>query len=119
MCHRNAFDWSSIFYALSPISVLASIFVAGYVPTSLDPRAPRLDRAGFVLSTAMIGLLVYTIIEAPTYGWGSARTVASFALTALLAAGFAIRELRTEEPMLYLSLFANLRFTAASAPPAI
>ncbi|TML91529.1 MAG: MFS transporter, partial [Actinobacteria bacterium] len=115
----EAFDWRSIFYAMAPISVLAGIFVAGYVPTSRDPRAPRLDRAGFVLSTAMIGLLVYTIIEAPTYGWGSARTVASFGLTALLAAGFVIRELRTEEPMLDLSLFANLRFTAASASVAI
>src|SRR5213079_99807 len=115
----EAFDWRSIFYAMAPISVLAGIFVAGYVPTSRDPRAPRLDRAGFVLSTAMIGLLVYTIIEAPTYGWGSARTVASFALTALLAAGFAIREMRTEEPMLDVSLFANLRFTAASASVAI
>src|SRR4051794_1231539 len=111
----EAFDWRSIFYAMAPISLLAGIFVAGYVPTSRDPGAPRLDRAGFVLSTAMIGLLVYTIIEAPTYGWGSARTVASLALTALLAAGFVIRELRTEEPMLDLSLFANLRFTAASA----
>src|SRR5204862_4208557 len=115
----EAFDWRSIFFAMAPISVLAGIFVAGYVPTSRDPRAPRLDRAGFVLSTAMIGLLVYTIIEAPTYGWGGARSVASFALTALLAAGFAIRELRTEEPMLDLSLFANLRFTAASASVAI
>src|SRR3954451_15722456 len=115
----EAFDWRSIFFAMAPISVLAGIFVAGYVPTSRDPHAPRLDRAGFVLSSAMIGLLVYTIIEAPTYGWGSARTVTSFALTALLAAGFVIRELRTEEPMLDLSLFANLRFTAASASVAI
>src|SRR3954454_20363417 len=115
----QAFDWRSIFYAMAPISAVAGIFVAGYVPTSRDPGAPRLDRAGFVFSTAMIGLLVYTIIEAPTYGWGSARTVVSFALTALLAAGFAIRELRTEEPMLDLSLFANLRFTAASASVAI
>src|SRR6058998_4350028 len=51
----EAFDWRSIFYAMAPISALAGIFV-GYVPTSRDPRAPRLDRAGFVLSTAMIGL---------------------------------------------------------------
>src|SRR5213080_4491198 len=115
----EAFDWRSIFYAMAPISVLAGIFVAGYVPTSRDPRAPRLDRAGFVLSTAMIGLLVYTIIEAPTYGWGSARTVASFGLAALLAAGFVIRERRTDQPMLDLSLFRNPRFTAASAAVAI
>src|SRR3954467_5506604 len=115
----EAFDWRSIFYAMAPISAVAGIFVAGYVPTARDPGAPRLDRAGFVFSTAMIGLLVYTIIEAPTYGGGAARPAVGFALTALLAAGFAIRELRTEEPMLDLSLFANLRFTAASASVAI
>jgi hypothetical protein len=72
-----------------------------------------------VLSTAMITLLVYTIIEAPNYGWGSARTLASFALTAVLAAGFVVWERRAEQPMLDLSLFGNPRFTAASASVAI
>jgi predicted MFS family arabinose efflux permease len=67
----------------------------------------------------MIALLVYTIIEAPNQGWGSARTLGSFALTAVLAAGFAARELRTAEPMLDLSLFRNPRFTAASTSVAI
>src|SRR5436305_6598595 len=86
----EAFDWRSIFYAMAPISVLAGIFVAGYGPTSRDPRAPRLDRAGFVLSTAMIGLLVYTIIEAPTYGWGSEGSVARFYFAGLLVAGLVV-----------------------------
>jgi EmrB/QacA subfamily drug resistance transporter len=111
----QAFDWRAIFFAMVPISALAGVFVAGYVPKSRDPLAPRLDRAGFVLSTAAISLLVYTIIEGPSHGWGSALTLGSVALTALLAAAFVACELRTEEPMLDLSLFANLRFTAASA----
>jgi hypothetical protein len=89
------------------------------VPTSRDPRAPRTDRAGFALSTAMIGLLVYTIIEAPNYGWGSARTLAGVALTALLVAAFVAWERRSDAPMLDLSLFRNPRFTAASASVAI
>jgi hypothetical protein len=38
------------------------------VPTSRDPHAPRLDVGGLVLSTAAIGALVYTIIEAPDAG---------------------------------------------------
>src|SRR5581483_10811903 len=94
---------------------LAGVFVAGYVPKSRDPLAARLAHAGFVLSIVAISLLVYTIIEGPSHGWGSALTLGSVALTALLAAAFVACELRTEEPMLDLSLFANLRFTAASA----
>jgi EmrB/QacA subfamily drug resistance transporter len=115
----EAFDWRSIFFAMTPIAVLAGVLVARYVPTSRDPNAPRTDRAGFALSTATVGLLVYTIIEAPNYGWGSARTLGCLALTALLAAGFVAWERRTEHPMLDLSLFGNPRFTAASVSVAI
>jgi EmrB/QacA subfamily drug resistance transporter len=115
----EAFDWRAIFFAMAPVAALAGILVAGSVPTSRDPRAPRTDRLGFGLSAATIGLLVYTIIEAPNHGWGSTRTVASFAVTALLAATFVGWERRSTEPMLDLSLFRDLRFTAASAAVAI
>jgi EmrB/QacA subfamily drug resistance transporter len=115
----QAFDWRSIFFAMTPVAAIAGVLVAGYVPTSRDPRAPRTDRAGFVLSTAMIALLVYTLIEAPNHGWGSMRTLGGLALTAALAAAFVGWERRTERPMLDLSLFSNPRFTAASASVAI
>ena len=113
------FDWRSIFFVMAPIAALAGFLVARYVPTSRDPHAAPIDRAGFALSTATVGLLVYTIIEAPSHGWGSARTIGSFALTALLAAAFVARERSTDEPMLDLTLFRNLRFTAASVSVAI
>jgi EmrB/QacA subfamily drug resistance transporter len=112
-------DWRSIFFAMAPIAAVAGFLAARYVPTSRDPHAPGTDRAGFALSTAMIGLLVYTIIEAPNDGWGSARTLGSLALTAVLAVAFVAWERRTKQPMLDLSLFGNPRFTAASASVAI
>jgi EmrB/QacA subfamily drug resistance transporter len=112
-------DWRSIFFAMVPIAAGAAAMAARYVPTSRDPRAPGTDRNGFALSTATVGLLVYTIIEAPSHGWGSARTLGSFALTAVLAVAFAAWERRTPQPMLDLTLFRNPRFTAASASVAI
>jgi EmrB/QacA subfamily drug resistance transporter len=112
-------DWRAIFFAMTPIAGVAGVLVARYVPTSRDPNAPSVDRAGFALSTATIGLLVYTIIQAPDQGWGSARTVAGFALTAALAAAFVAAERRSAHPMLDLELFRNPRFTAASASVAI
>jgi EmrB/QacA subfamily drug resistance transporter len=112
-------DWRSIFFAMAPIAAIGGVLVARYVPSSRDPRAPRTDRPGFALSTATIALLVYTIIEAPNHGWGSTRTLGSFALTAALASAFVAWERRTAEPMIDLRLFANPRFTAASASVAI
>ena len=111
--------WRSIFVAMTPVAALGAVLVARYVPSSRDPRAPRVDRAGFALSSATIALLIYTIIEAPGHGWGSVRTVVSLALVAVLASAFVAWERRVEEPMLDLSLFGNLRFTAASASVAI
>jgi EmrB/QacA subfamily drug resistance transporter len=112
-------DWRSIFFAMAPIAVVAGGLASRYVPNSRDPNAPRTDRPGFGLSTAMVALLVYTIIEAPNHGWGSLRTLGSFAIVAVLAAAFVAWERRTDHPMLDVSLFRNPRFTAASASVAI
>jgi EmrB/QacA subfamily drug resistance transporter len=113
------FDWRSIFFAMGPIAAIAGALVAGYVQTSRDPHAPRTDRAGFALSAVTVGLLIYAIIEAPSHGWGSTRTIASFVLSAAMAAAFVAWERRAEQPMLDLSLFRDPRFTAASASVAI
>jgi EmrB/QacA subfamily drug resistance transporter len=108
------FSWSSVFFALVPIAAIGALLVATSVPTSRDPEAQAADRVGLGLSTLAMAALIYTIIEAPNNGWGSARTVIGLALAALLLAGFVLWERRAPAPMLDIGLFRNLRFTAAS-----
>ncbi len=111
----EGFSWTSIFFVMAPVAALGAALVAYSVPTSRDPHAPRADLGGFALSTAAIALLIFTIIEAPEYGWGSVRSVAGFVVGAALLAAFIAWERRMEEPMLDVGLFRNLRFAAASA----
>jgi EmrB/QacA subfamily drug resistance transporter len=108
------FSWGSIFFAMTPVAVLAGILVAVAVPTSRNPEARALDTPGLVLSSATMALLVYTIIEAPSWGWGAARTLAGFAVSAVLLAAFIASERRAAHPMLDVRLFRNMRFSAAS-----
>jgi EmrB/QacA subfamily drug resistance transporter len=108
-------SWTSIFFAMAPVAAIGAALVAWIVPRSRDPHAPGADKPGFLLSTAAMALLIYTIIEAPERGWGSTRTIAGFALAVVLFAGFIAWERRTREPMLEISLFRIPRFTAASA----
>jgi len=108
------YSWSSIFYVLGPVSLVVIGLVAAFVPRSKDPRPHRLDLPGLVLSAGFMGLLVYTIIEAPVRGWGSAASIAGFAGSALLLAAFILRERQSAEPMLDVRLFKNMRFSAAS-----
>src|SRR5579859_4052842 len=64
-------SWSSIFFAMAPVAAGAALLIWRYVPTSRDPDAGGADRPGLVLSAAAMGVLIFTIIEAPGYGWGS------------------------------------------------
>jgi EmrB/QacA subfamily drug resistance transporter len=106
--------WQSVFFALAPIAALGLILISLYVPSSRDPDAPPADRPGLLLSTAAMAILIYTIIEAPNNGWDSARSLGGFALAAALLVAFIVWERRAVAPMLDVTLFRNLRFSAAS-----
>ena len=108
------YNWASIFTAMAPVAAVAAIVVALAVPASKDPDAAAPDIAGLVLSSATMALLVYTIIEAPAYGWAAGRSLAGFAASAVLLAAFITAERRAAHPMLDVRLFRNLRFSAAS-----
>jgi hypothetical protein len=62
----------------------------------------------------MIGLLVWTVIEAPKHGWTSGLTLGGFAASAALLVGFVVWERRRPDPMLDVTVFKNPRFSAAS-----
>jgi EmrB/QacA subfamily drug resistance transporter len=108
------FWWGSVFLFMVPIAAAVAALVAWTVPTSRDPATPPIDWPGLVLSSTGMGVLVLSIIQAPSWGWGSARTVAAIAAGLLVMAAFVVAERRRERPMLDVGLFRNLRFTAAS-----
>ena len=109
------YSWSSIFYTLGPVSLAVIALVARFVPRSQNPAPHRLDVLGLVASGGFMGLLVYTVIEAPGRGWASAASLGGFAGAALLLIAFIVGERRTAEPMLNVRLFRDMRFSAASA----
>ena len=108
------FWWGSVFFVNVPITVLVAVATWFVVPESRESDAPRLDKVGLLLSIAAIASLVYTIIEAPEWGWASARTLAGFAVALVVLTAFVRWELRVQHPMLPVKIFSNLRFSAAS-----
>jgi EmrB/QacA subfamily drug resistance transporter len=110
----QSFTWPSIFVALIPVALLAAVLVWRFVPESRDPAAPELDLGGLAAATIALGVLVYTIIEAPDHGWGSAQTLAGLAVALVVGAAFVALERRREQPMLDVRLFRTPAFSAAS-----
>jgi EmrB/QacA subfamily drug resistance transporter len=113
------FWWGAVFLFVAPVAAVVAALVATAVPTSRDPSTPPIDWLGVVLSSAGMGAVILSIIQAPNWGWTSARTLAVAAAGLVVLAIFVRHELRTARPMLDIALFRNLRFTAASGSIAI
>lgn len=108
------FSWRSVF-GLNV--VLAAVAIAGayrVVPESSDSSPRPLDLGGAALSVTALFALVYSIIEAPTAGWSSTRTLAGLGLGVILLMAFVQFELRQTEPMLDPRIFTHRGLSAGS-----
>jgi MFS family permease len=90
----------------APVALIA--LVAGL---KLIPKSPRekgegrgYDLPGAVTGTASMLLLVFTVVSASDAGWGSARTLGSFAVVAALLAAFVAIEHRSAHPLIRLGV---------------
>ena len=108
------FSWGSIFMVNLPIVAVALVAGRLVVPASKNPSPKALDPVGLVTSIAGVLAVVYAIIEAPTYGWLSARTLGVAACGLAILAGWVVFELRSSHPTVDLRVFRNARFSAAS-----
>lgn len=106
--------WGSVFYINVPIVIIAVTASMILIPESRDATAPKLDVGGVLLSIGAITALVFTIIEAPEWGWASGQTAVGFGIAVVALAAFVGWELRISSPMLPVRIFTNLRFSAAS-----
>ena len=107
------FWWGSVFLVNVPIALLGLALSVPLLPDSKNPDARRSDLVGAVLSIVGMGLLLWSIIEAPVRGWSSARVIAAGAGGLAALAAFAAWESVTSHPMLRLDFFRDRRFSAA------
>jgi EmrB/QacA subfamily drug resistance transporter len=108
-------SWEWIFFINVPVGVLAVAAALRFVPESRDESAHRaFDLAGATTVTTGLVALVYGIVKAQEYGWGSTRTMGTLALAALLLAAFVAIERRSAAPLVRLSMFRTRTLTAAN-----
>jgi len=107
------FWWGSVFLINVPIAVIGLLCAIPLVPDSKNPAALRPDLAGAVLSIAGLGLVLWSIIEAPVHGWSSARVIGTGLAGLAVLAGFAVWERASSHPMLNLQFFRRPSFSAA------
>ena len=107
------FWWGSVFLINVPIATAGLLAGHWLVPDSKNPAAKAPDLAGAGLSMAGIGVILWSIIEAPTRGWSSPLVIGAGAGGLAVLALFAVWERITVQPMLDLSFFRQRPFSAA------
>src|SRR3954470_3758166 len=112
----QALNWHWIFFVNVPIGIATFFLARRVVP---DDQGIGLDHGadipGSALVTGALMLGVYTILEAPQHGWGSARTLGGALVVAVLLAAFVRREATARTPLVPLDIFRNRRIVGANA----
>jgi EmrB/QacA subfamily drug resistance transporter len=98
-------SWQWIFFVNVPVGVVALLSTIRFVPESRAELAHRtFDLLGALSVTGGLVVLVFTIIKAQTWGWGSGRTVALLAASVVILAAFVVIERRSKAPLVRLGI---------------
>jgi EmrB/QacA subfamily drug resistance transporter len=109
-------SWPWIFIVNVPVGLFALALASRFVPESRAEVSHRtFDLAGAVSVTAGLVLIVFAIVKAQSFGWGSAKTIGLIAAGIALLVAFVLVERRSAAPLVRLSIFRVRTLAVADA----
>jgi len=113
----EALSWRWVFFINVPIGAVVLALAPRVLPESRSESGLRsgYDVEGAVAITLGTIALVFTLIKADSWGWTSGKTVAGFALAAVLIAAFLQIERTHRDPLVPLRIFSNRSLAASDA----
>jgi EmrB/QacA subfamily drug resistance transporter len=117
-------SWNAIFLINLPLGVAAFILALLVLRGKADEQAAngndkvsdtqQFDWLGLVLAMASFTVLVYSITQAGTDGWGTPIVIGSLIAGSVMLVAFVLVELLVKDPVMDLRLFRNYTFTIAN-----
>ncbi|MGH2857167.1 MAG: MFS transporter [Solirubrobacteraceae bacterium] len=99
-------SWRWIFFVNVPFGVITIAMAVRWIAESRIEVAHRsFDLLGALTVTGGLVILVYAIVKAQAWGWGSARTLGLGAAAIALLAAFVAIERRSRAPLMRLNIF--------------
>ncbi|MBK3580012.1 MFS transporter [Streptomyces sp. MBT65] len=106
-------NWQSVFFINVPVGAVALVLGLLILRDHRAENAPRsFDVLGIALLSGAMFCLVWALIKAPTWGWGSGTTWSFLAVSVLGFALFAFWEQKVKEPLIPLGLFRSVPLSA-------
>jgi EmrB/QacA subfamily drug resistance transporter len=111
----DAISWRAIFAVNVPLVIVNLALTRRSIAESRDPDAfMGIDYGGIGLSAVGLGGTVFALIEQPDNGWGDPLVFIPLLVGIACFAAFIAHEMRTEHPMVDLSLFRIRNFSVAN-----
>jgi EmrB/QacA subfamily drug resistance transporter len=108
------YTWRAIFWINIPVAIIAVVLtLLAHVKTR--SRRERLDYLGAVLVAVGMGLSVFGLQQASSWGWSSPRTWACILGGLIVLAVFVWVEARTEVPLIKVRIFRDRAFSVDNA----
>jgi MFS family permease len=107
--YLTEWTWRAIFWVNIPVAIIALFLIWKSKPADEKHPAP-LDYNGTALITFGMGLSVLALQQSSIWGWDSVATWGCLAAGFAVLAIFVRYELRTENPLLRLSVFKDKAF---------
>ncbi len=106
-------SWQSVFFINVPVGIIAVVLGVLILKDHRAENAPRsFDLLGIALLSVAMFSLVWAVIKAPEWGWGSGTTWAWMGGALVAFALFAFWQTRAKEPLVPLQLFRSLPLSA-------
>lgn len=106
-------DWRAVFAVNVIVGVPAIVWTVQVMPP-VASRARRLDLAGMTTATALIGGLVFALIQGPAQGWTNPAVLAAIGLAVAGTIGFIIAERSVKAPLLPVGVYSDRTFIATA-----
>lgn len=97
-------------YLVIIAAAIATFAAATRAQESSAPEGRKLDIPGQVTFALGLFAVLYGLVQGAAVGWGKTNVIVAFIVGVALLAAFIAIELRTESPLLHLSLFRNRAF---------
>jgi EmrB/QacA subfamily drug resistance transporter len=113
--YLTQWTWRAIFWVNVPVAIIAIVLTLMAKPHQDAHRSESLDMTGAALSIAGMGLSVLGLQQAQVWGWSSIGTWACIVVGLILIGVFVVWELRVDQPLVPMRLFANRGFAVDNA----
>ena len=108
--YLTEWTWRAIFWVNIPVALIALVLIAVSKPKTQYKRAP-IDYLGAVLIAVGIGLSIFGLQQSALWSWSNAGTWICIVAGLLIIGLFVLVEMRTESPLIEVSIFRIQAFT--------